>query len=57
LLEDHTGGNPTRLRKFVRRSLRNLAKDLQGRGHRASHTTVGKLLREQDYSPKANRKR
>jgi hypothetical protein len=45
------------VRKYVRRSLRNLAEDLQGRGHRASHTTVGKLLREQDYSPKANRKR
>jgi DDE family transposase len=57
LLDDHTGGDPMQVRKFVRRSLRNLAKDLQGRGHRASHTTVGKLLREQDYSPKANRKR
>ena len=45
------------VRKFTRRSLRNLAKDLRRRGHRASHTTVGKLLHEQDYSPKANRKR
>ena len=44
-------------RKFSRRSLRNLAKDLRRRGHRASPTTVGKLLHEQDYSPKANRKR
>src|SRR4051794_36087201 len=41
-------------RKFVRRSLRKLANDLQ---QRASHTTVGKLLRAEDYSPKANRKR
>src|SRR5215831_799274 len=57
LLEDHTGGNPMQVRKFVRRSLRNLAKDLQGRGHPASHTTVSKLQREQGYSPKANRKR
>jgi Rhodopirellula transposase DDE domain len=45
------------VRKFSRRSLRNLAKDLRRRGHRASHTTVGTLLHEQDYSPKANRKR
>jgi len=45
------------VRKFSRRSLRNLAKDLRHLGHRASHTTVGKLLHEQDYSPKANRKR
>jgi hypothetical protein len=45
------------VRKFVRRSLRNLAKDLQRRGYQASHTTVGKLLHDADYSPKANRKR
>jgi hypothetical protein len=57
LLEDHTGGNPMQRRRFVRRSLRNLSMDLQRRGHRASHTTVGKLLRAQNYSPKANRKR
>jgi hypothetical protein len=43
--------------KFVRRSLRNLAKDLRRSGHRASHTTVRALLREGGYSPKANRKR
>src|SRR5262245_33332264 len=46
-----------RVRKFVRRSLRNLAKDLQHGGHRASHTTVGTLLRAAGYAPKANRKR
>jgi hypothetical protein len=44
-------------RKFTRRSLRNLAKDLQRCGHPASHTTVGTLLHDADYSPKANRKR
>jgi hypothetical protein len=45
------------VRKFVRRSLRHLAKDLQRCGHCASHATVAKLLRGDDYSPKANRKR
>ena len=45
------------VRKFVRRSLRKLAKDLQRCGHRASHSTVGALLRDEGYSPKANRKR
>ncbi len=45
------------VRKFVRRSLRNLSKDLQRCGHRASHTTVGKLLHQEDYAPRANRKR
>ena len=45
-----------KVRKFSRRSLRNLRKDLKQCGHRASHTTVGQLLRGED-SPKANRKR
>jgi hypothetical protein len=57
LLDDHTGGNPMKVHKFVRRSLRNLRKDLKQCGHRASHTTVGKLLHDEDYSPKANQKR
>jgi Rhodopirellula transposase DDE domain len=46
-----------KVRKFVRRSLRKLSKDLQRCGHRASHTTVGKLLHDEDYAPRANRKR
>jgi hypothetical protein len=45
------------VRRFVRRSLRHLGEDLQRCGHRASHTTVGKLLHEENYSPKANQKR
>jgi hypothetical protein len=46
-----------KVRKFVRRSLRHLGEDLQKYGHYASHTTVGKLLHEENYSPKANQKR
>lgn len=46
-----------KVRKFVRRSLRHLSADLKRCGHHASHTTVDKLLRDKDYSPKANRKR
>jgi hypothetical protein len=57
LLDDHTGGHPMKVRKFVRRSLRNLHQDLKDCGHRASHTTVGKLLHDEDYAPKANQKR
>ena len=30
---------------------------LTGHGHKACDATVGKLLREHDYEPKANRKR
>lgn len=57
LVEEHTGGNPQGPEKWVRRSLRNLSRDLEGLGHTVSPTTVGRLLEEQDYSPKANRKR
>jgi len=46
-----------KVRKFVRRSLRHLSIDLKRYGHQASPPTVGKLLREENYSPKANRKR
>jgi Rhodopirellula transposase DDE domain len=57
VVEEHTGGNPMGPQKWVRRSLRNLCKDLARRGYDACATTVGKLLRERDYTPKANRKR
>jgi hypothetical protein len=57
VVEAHTGGNPMGPQKWVRGSLRNLCRDLARRGHKACATTVGKLLRERDYSPKANRKR
>jgi Rhodopirellula transposase DDE domain len=57
VVEEHTGGHPMGPQKWVRRSLRNLAKDWKRRGHDVSATTVGKLLRERDYTPKANRKR
>jgi hypothetical protein len=37
--------------------LRKLAEDLRRQGHPVSRMTVGRLLRDEDYSPKANRKR
>lgn len=46
-----------KIRKFVRRSLRNLSKDLKRCGHCASHSTVGMWLEDEGYSPKANKKR
>src|SRR5512135_2721892 len=57
VVEEHTGGDPMGPRKWVRRSLRNLSKDLKRRGHDVCATTVGKLLRERDYSPKGVRSR
>lgn len=43
-------------KKWVRRSLRKLSRALQTDGLRASAMTVRRLLREADYSLKANRK-
>lgn len=57
MTDDHLGGDPLTVRKFVRRSLRNLSTDLKRCGHQASHTTVGKLLHAENYAPKANQKR
>lgn len=42
--------------KWVRRSLRHLSGDLRQQGHRACPNTVGRLLRQQDFSLKSNRK-
>jgi hypothetical protein len=43
-------------RKWGRRSLRHLSKDLRKQGHQACPHTVGRLLRAQAITPKANRK-
>jgi hypothetical protein len=43
-------------RKWTRRSLRHLSDDLHKQGHEACPNTVGRLLRDQDITPKANRK-
>ena len=46
-----------KVRKYVRRSLRHLSADLKRCGHCVSPATVGKVLRAEGFSPKANRKR
>jgi Rhodopirellula transposase DDE domain len=56
LIQVHIGGDPMTARKYVRRSLRHLSGDLARQNHRASPNTVGRLLRAQNISPKANRK-
>lgn len=43
-------------RKWVRRGLRQLSKALRNRGYSIGRMTVGRLLKELDYSLKANRK-
>jgi Rhodopirellula transposase DDE domain len=55
LLQEDTAGDPTRRLKWKRQSLHRLS-ELLGTQHPASTPTVGRLLREMDYSPKLNRK-
>jgi hypothetical protein len=42
--------------KWVRSSLRHLSAGLDTLGHQLSPPTVGRLLKQRDYSLKANRK-
>jgi hypothetical protein len=57
LVEEVTGGDPMGESKWVRRSLRQLSRELERRGHEASPMTVGRLLHEQAYSLRVNIKR
>ena len=42
--------------RWTCKSLRRLAAELGGRGHRIGHTVVGELLKQQKFSLQANRK-
>lgn len=53
-MEAEAGGDPEGKRRFVRVSLRNLARRFR---RRASHTTIGRLLRKLKFSLKTNVKR
>jgi hypothetical protein len=57
-LAAETAGDPMGRRpKAKRSSLRSLSARLTAAGHPASRTTVARLLRQLDYSPKANARR
>ena len=55
-MEGETGGDPMSEQKWVRSSLRHLSDQLAP-AHAVSHTTVGRLLEQWDYSLKVNVKR
>lgn len=55
-MEAETAGDPNSEQKWVRRSLCWLSERLGAVGHSASPPTVGRLLRERDYSLRVNRK-
>lgn len=57
MLEEETAGDPMSEQKWQRSSLRHLMDELSRLGHWVSHTTIGRLLKQMDYSLKANAKR
>jgi len=56
LLESTTRGHPETCLRWTCKSVRKLAEELQGMGHRVSYPVVAELLHELDYSLQANRK-
>ena len=56
LVEPTTRGDPMASLRWTAKSLRNLAVELGGLGHRISHNVVADLLRHLGYSLQANRK-
>lgn len=56
-MEQETGGDPISQKKWVRRTLRQLSQALQQLGNQVGRTTVGRLLKQQGYSLRINRKK
>ncbi len=56
LVEPTTRGDPESPLRWTNKSLRTLARQLQGMGHSVCHPVVGTLLREAGYSLQANQK-
>lgn len=56
LVDDSTRGDPEAPLRWTARSLRNLAQELRGQGHRISAASVAPLLRALGYSLQANAK-
>jgi transposase len=56
LLEPVTRGDPQSPLRWTCKSVRNLAEELQARGHKVSHMLVAEMLHQQKYSLQANRK-
>jgi Rhodopirellula transposase DDE domain len=57
LLKDSTAGDPMGGLRWTHKTLRNLAAALRRRGMHIGRGTVARLLREQKYSLRTNRKR
>jgi hypothetical protein len=57
LVENDVAGDPLGEVKWVRTTLRGVSEQLKQRGHRASPTTVARLLRKLGFSQKRNKRR
>jgi hypothetical protein len=57
VVREATAGDPVTGLRWTHKSTRNLARELQRQGFAISHASVGRLLREADYSLRTNRKR
>jgi hypothetical protein len=56
LVDPDARGDPMSPLRWTCKSLRRLAGELAALGHRISHTVVGELLKQQNFSLQANRK-
>jgi hypothetical protein len=54
LVEPDARGDPMSPLRWICKSLRRLAAELNKLGHKISHTVVGELLKEQKFSLQAN---
>lgn len=57
LLQDATAGDPVTGLKWIRKTLRAVARELQRKGFKVGFVTIRRLLRKLDYAIRVNRKR
>jgi transposase len=56
IMNESTAGDPMSLLKWTHKSTYAIAEELKLKGHKVSHDTVRRLLKEDGYSLQANRK-
>jgi hypothetical protein len=56
IVDPHTLGDPMKPLLWTSKSLRNIEKELKGRGYPIGHVTVGGLLKSLNYSLQGNKK-
>jgi len=56
IMDENTAGDPMSLLKWTNKSTYKIAEELEQLGHKIDADTVGRLLKENDYSLQANKK-